>query len=197
MAISIVELFPFLSCYWPYVLSLLLVYCIYFTTKPDKRKKAVTLESTKQSKSVILVNKHKKSEEEDNNQHEEVLPSLFPPDLAHIPLPAFEYLPEEEMVNRSTTFYKTMKKRRSIRSYRPDSTIPYEVIRNAILTAGTGPSGIHTQPWTFVIVRENEMKAKIREIVEIEERFNYEQRMGNFYSSMVFVKSNVLNILIY
>lgn len=44
--------------------------------------------------------------------------------------------------------------------------------------SGTSPSGAHTEPWTFVVVKDKEMKAKIREIVEEEEELNYAKRMG-------------------
>ncbi|GBP51623.1 Iodotyrosine deiodinase 1 [Eumeta japonica] len=43
---------------------------------------------------------------------------------------------------------------------------------------GTAPSGAHTEPWTFVIVQDQEMKAAIREIVEEEEEMNYNARMS-------------------
>ena len=44
--------------------------------------------------------------------------------------------------------------------------------------AGTSPSGAHTEPWTYVVVADPDMKAKIRDIIEDEERINYEKRMG-------------------
>lgn len=43
---------------------------------------------------------------------------------------------------------------------------------------GTAPSGAHTEPWTYVVVADPEVKQKIREIVEEEEKINYEKRMG-------------------
>lgn len=43
---------------------------------------------------------------------------------------------------------------------------------------GTAPSGAHTEPWTFVAVKDPDMKHKIREIVEEEEEINYLKRMG-------------------
>ena len=47
------------------------------------------------------------------------------------------------------------------------------------LTSGTGPSGAHTQPWTFVLVSNSDTKRQIREIVEDEEEVNYKKRMGD------------------
>lgn len=43
---------------------------------------------------------------------------------------------------------------------------------------GTAPSGAHTEPWTFVVVTDSDIKAKIREIVENEEEINYKKRMS-------------------
>ena len=39
-------------------------------------------------------------------------------------------------------------------------------------------SGAHTEPWTYVVVEDKEVKEKVREIVEEEEEKNYSQRMG-------------------
>ena len=61
-----------------------------------------------------------------------------------------------------------------------------EVIDNLILTAGTSPSGAHTEPWTFVAVSSGETKQRIREIVEEEEEINYTQRMGRKVTQNIF-----------
>nr|XP_060609537.1 iodotyrosine deiodinase 1 isoform X2 [Anolis sagrei ordinatus] len=45
--------------------------------------------------------------------------------------------------------------------------------------SGTSPSGAHTEPWTFVVVQDVEIKHKIREIIEEEEEINYKKRMGD------------------
>ncbi|XP_053879182.1 iodotyrosine deiodinase 1 isoform X3 [Malaclemys terrapin pileata] len=44
---------------------------------------------------------------------------------------------------------------------------------------GTSPSGAHTEPWTFVVVQDPELKHRIREIIEEEEEINYKKRMGD------------------
>ena len=51
------------------------------------------------------------------------------------------------------------------------------MIKN-IFVLGTSPSGAHTEPWTYVVVSDPELKKEIRSIVEDEERINYERRMG-------------------
>ena len=55
---------------------------------------------------------------------------------------------------------------------------------------GTSPSGAHTEPWTFVVVRDRSLKAEIRRIVEEEEYLNYAKRMGEqWLQDIEFVKT--------
>ena len=82
------------------------------------------------------------------------------------------------MIQKSSDFYQEMNKRRTIRFY-SDKPIPNEVIENIIKTAGTAPSGAHTEPWTYVVVQDPEVKGQVRHIIELEERINYEKRMGD------------------
>uniref|UniRef100_A0A8B9IFT1 iodotyrosine deiodinase n=1 Tax=Anser cygnoides TaxID=8845 RepID=A0A8B9IFT1_ANSCY len=97
--------------------------------------------------------------------------------VAHVPFFADRYS-EAEMIKRSQAFYELLNKRRSVR-FLSDEPVPREVIDNVIRTAGTSPSGAHTEPWTFVVVQDPDVKHKIREIVEEEEEINYKKRMGD------------------
>ncbi|XP_066467391.1 iodotyrosine deiodinase 1 [Tiliqua scincoides] len=97
--------------------------------------------------------------------------------IVHIPF-SMEHYSEEDMVKRSKDFYELLNKRRSVR-FISDEPVPREVIDNVIKTAGTAPSGAHTEPWTFVVVEDAEIKHQIREIIEEEEEINYEKRMGD------------------
>jgi iodotyrosine deiodinase len=85
-------------------------------------------------------------------------------------------LPEREMIERAEKFLKTARLRRSIRSFSSDP-VPEEVIRLAIAAAGTAPSGANFQPWSFVVVRDPELRRQIRIAAEEEERENYSGRM--------------------
>lgn len=105
---------------------------------------------------------------EDHNEEE---------DTPHVPYSPERYL-EDAMVERSQDFYSVMNQRRSVRFISPEP-VPREVINNVIRTAGTAPSGAHTEPWTFVVVSDPETKHQIRLIVEEEEEVNYRQRMGD------------------
>jgi nitroreductase len=89
-----------------------------------------------------------------------------------IPL-AFERLALKESLERSRAFLELMRTRRSVRAFSPEP-VPYELIEHAVATAGTAPSGAHIQPWTFVVVSDPELKARIRESAEAEEREFYE-----------------------
>ena len=87
----------------------------------------------------------------------------------------FKRLEMEEALQRSRAFLTSMRQRRSIRAFAPDP-VPFELIENAIATAATAPSGANQQPWRFVVVKDPDLKQRIREAVEKEERENYERR---------------------
>ena len=90
--------------------------------------------------------------------------------LEHVRLPA------EEMLARARAFHAEMERRRSTRAFSPEP-VPRELLELAIRTASTAPSGAHQQPWTFVVVADPELKRRIREAAEAEERINYAGRM--------------------
>jgi nitroreductase len=92
-----------------------------------------------------------------------------------VPLP-FERLSLQEQIERSRGFLARMRERRTIRDFSSDP-VPRELVENAIATAGTAPSGAHQQPWTFVVVSDSDVKRRIREAAEDEERRSYEGRM--------------------
>jgi nitroreductase len=54
--------------------------------------------------------------------------------------------------------------------------VPFELVEAAVQVAATAPSGANQQPWTFVVVGDPEIKRRIREAAEAEERENYEGR---------------------
>ncbi|XP_069788589.1 iodotyrosine deiodinase isoform X2 [Narcine bancroftii] len=102
-------------------------------------------------------------------------------EIQHIPY-SMKHYPEEEMIHRANEFYQMMNERRSVRCF-SKKVVPREVIESIIRTAGTAPSGAHTEPWTFVIIQDKGMKHQIRKIIEEEEKMNYLKRMGNSWVS--------------
>jgi iodotyrosine deiodinase len=89
----------------------------------------------------------------------------------------FERLEPEEQLARSRAFLARMRERRTVREFSREP-VPFELIENAIATAGTAPSGAHQQPWTFAVVSDPETKRRLRAAAEDEERRNYEGRMS-------------------
>lgn len=67
-----------------------------------------------------------------------------------------------ELINRSEKLLIKYQSRKSARNYSAQE-IPLEVIKNCIAIAGSAPSGANMQPWTFIVVQDNETKSKIRE----------------------------------
>ncbi|MGA8265773.1 MAG: nitroreductase family protein [Ignavibacteriaceae bacterium] len=82
---------------------------------------------------------------------------------------------EEEMLKKSKEFYEIMRLRRTIRDF-SDKPVPREVIETCIATAGTAPNGANMQPWHFVVVSDKDIKKKIREAAEEEEKIFYTGR---------------------
>ena len=59
------------------------------------------------------------------------------------------------MRERAHQFFELLNQRRSVREF-SDEPIPLDVVRTAIHTAGTAPSGAHKQPWRFVLVTDRD-----------------------------------------
>jgi nitroreductase len=100
-------------------------------------------------------------------------------DAPHAQVPLhFHRLTPPEMLQRAQDFHRLMDRRRSVRQFSPDP-VPFELIAEVVRTAGTAPSGAHKQPWTFCVVGDPDMKRRIRETAEEEERINYGGRMSD------------------
>lgn len=92
----------------------------------------------------------------------------------------FTRLSDEESLRRSRQFLMRVAERRSVRQFSTEP-VPYELIENAIRAAGTAPSGANQQPWTFVVVSDPELKARIRRAAEHEEDLLYTHRASDEY----------------
>jgi nitroreductase len=97
---------------------------------------------------------------------------------ARLRLLEFERLSQEEQLARSRAFFESLRTRRTVRQFSRDP-VPRELVENAIATAGTAPSGAHQQPWTFVVVSDPDLKRRMRDAAEEEERRNYDGRMSH------------------
>ena len=100
-----------------------------------------------------------------------------------IPLEWLE-LPESEMKARALELFENMDRRRTTRHF-SSRNVPRELIEQAIRCGSTAPSGAHLQPWTFVAVSNAELKAKMREAAEEEERKTYSERMPEAWQEVL------------
>ena len=88
---------------------------------------------------------------------------------------SFKKKSPQEMITQSNELMEEMLNRRSIRDFSSEE-IPEMVIKNVLKTAMAAPSGANKQPWKFVIVKDENIKKKIRIAAEKEEKKFYEQR---------------------
>lgn len=84
----------------------------------------------------------------------------------------FDRRSPDEMRARARRHAELMARRRSVRAFSPDP-VPSEVLEQCVRAAAQAPSGANKQPWTFVVVTDPAVKAKIREAAEAEERAFY------------------------
>jgi len=87
----------------------------------------------------------------------------------------FERVSIEESRARVRTFLDAMRRRRTVRDFSPEP-VPLDIVDAAIAAAGSAPSGANRQPWKFVVVRDPDLKRRIREAAEAEEREFYGRR---------------------
>lgn len=85
----------------------------------------------------------------------------------------FTEKPLDKMTAEAKAFYEDIRKRRTVREF-SDRDVPREIIENAILAAGTAPSGANHQPWHFTVIGKGPIRTKLREAAEAEEKAFYE-----------------------
>ena len=96
----------------------------------------------------------------------------------------FQEVSAAEMLERANEYFNRMNDRRTTRHF-SRKEVSQDLIELAIKTAGTAPSGAHLQPWTFVAISDFEIKSKIREAAEKEERKFYEERMPDEWAEVL------------
>ena len=88
---------------------------------------------------------------------------------------SFKKKSPQDMITQSNELMREMLNRRSIRDFSSEE-IPEMVIKNVLKTAMAAPSGANKQPWKFVVVKDENIKKKIRNAAEKEEKKFYEHR---------------------
>jgi nitroreductase len=92
-----------------------------------------------------------------------------------VPYPVLPPFSDAERIARSAAYYAGLKTRRSCR-YFIEKAVPREVITNALLAAGTAPSGANHQPWHFAVIGSPEKKRALRAAAEAEEQSFYDSK---------------------
>jgi nitroreductase len=93
------------------------------------------------------------------------------------PIPLeFERLSTERQRQIARDLVTRMGRRRSVRQFSTEA-VDRGLIEAALTIAGSAPSGAHRQPWTWVVVTDQDLKRRIRAAAEEEERRNYADRM--------------------
>ena len=98
-------------------------------------------------------------------------------DHERIPLQDFTEHPPTEMVARSAHFYDEIRRRHTIRQF-SDRPVSRGIIENCLRAAGTAPNGANHQPWFFSVIGSPDMKKRLREQAEAEERNFYAGKGG-------------------
>ncbi len=98
-------------------------------------------------------------------------------DVPHTRYTALPELSDDERIARVRAYREQIATRRTCRMF-SDAPVPREVIEEAILAAGTAPSGANHQPWHFAVVSTPELKHRIRLAAEAEEQAFYAGKAG-------------------
>jgi iodotyrosine deiodinase len=88
------------------------------------------------------------------------------------PLDGYPPIDEATSLARATAFRDLMATRRTVREF-SDRPVDRAVVEQALLTAGSAPSGANHQPWFFSVIESAEARARIRQAAEAEEREFY------------------------
>ncbi len=97
--------------------------------------------------------------------------------VPHLPYTALPDLNDEQRIAAARAFRQDIAGRRTCRMFAPDA-VPRAVIEEAILAAGSAPSGANHQPWHFAVVTSADLKQRIRVEAEQEEAAFYAGKAG-------------------
>ncbi|NJE47456.1 nitroreductase family protein [Thermococcus sp. GR7] len=74
--------------------------------------------------------------------------------------------------------FELAKRRKTVRQFLPDKP-SLDAIMKALEAAKEAPSGMNAQPWRFVVIDDEWLKGKIRELCEEEEKKFYSKTKGD------------------
>jgi iodotyrosine deiodinase len=135
----------FLTQHWEFII--LVVTIVYFFAKLRNNSKKAKESNTQQGKSddEVIASDYKSDELDEDD--EELTPAIEKID--YVPYQGAQVFPKRG----AQEFYDMMNDRRSVRML-SSKPVDIEVVKKCIHAAGTSPSGAHTEPWTFCLVKE-------------------------------------------
>lgn len=93
-------------------------------------------------------------------------------DHPSLPLSGYPATDDARSLAQVTDFRARIARRRTVRDFDP-RPVARGVIEQALLAAGSAPSGANHQPWFFSVIQSAGARARIREAAESEERAFY------------------------
>lgn len=132
----------FLIQHWE--LIVLFITIVFFYTKLRKGYGKIQNNNLNYDDEVIAGDCEK---EEVNENDEELIPALE--DTEYVPYRGAQI----SLKGGAQEFYEMMNNRRSIRKF-SNKSVDIEILKKCIESAGTSPSGAHTEPWTFCLIKE-------------------------------------------
>jgi len=78
--------------------------------------------------------------------------------------------------NLTMDLYEAIKRRRDLRSYCKSDPIPNEVLAKLLLSAHLAPSVRYSQPWNFIVIKDEKIKRKVKGLVE-EQRKEFREKL--------------------
>ena len=92
-----------------------------------------------------------------------------------VPLSGYPQTDDAASLERVSAFRALMARRRTVRDF-SDRPVPRAVVEQALLTAGSAPSGANHQPWFFSVIDSPQARTRIRAAAEAEEREFYNDK---------------------
>lgn len=132
----------FLIQHWEFIV--LFITIVYFFAKLRGNNNKSQTQQVKSDDEVIAGDY---KSDEVNGDDEELTPALE--DIDYVP-----YRGAQVSLKRGAEeFYEMMNDRRSVRML-SNKPVDIEIVKKCIHAAGTSPSGAHTEPWTFCLIKE-------------------------------------------
>ena len=135
----------YLLQHWEFLVLVVTIgyFIVRLTRKENKRENK---NSNKRSNDDEMIAKDYRIEDDHGENESDLTPALE--DVEMIPYRGVQVA----LSGGADEFFNLMNDRRSVRKF-SNKPVDIEMIKKCIHAAGTSPSGAHTEPWTFCVVK--------------------------------------------